>query len=121
MATFTINGKEHELKLTYQAVKRLNAQFEGGNLEVIGRAISGDFDAFPHIVRAGLLHTGENYTLEDVEAAIEAEFDAEKLDLREILRICDAVVTDSFFYRETASKLIAKDKKAKAALDDLRK
>lgn len=121
MATFKINGKEHELKLTYKAVKRLNAQFEGGPLEVLGKAVAGDFNAFPHIVHAGLLHTGEEYTLDAVEEAIERAVENEELDLREIMRISNDVVTDSFFYKATAEKFLAKDKKAKQMLDDLRK
>lgn len=121
MATFKIGGKEHELKLTYKAVKRLNSQFEGGSMEVIGKAIAGDFDAFPHIVHAGLMHTEAGYTLDDVEQAIEEAFEAEKLDLREMMRISDAVVTSSFFYKATADKMLAKDKRVKQTLDDLRK
>jgi len=121
MATFTIGGKEHELKLTYRAAKRLNSQFDGGSMEVIGKAIAGDFDAFPHFVHAGLIHTKADYTLEDVEQAIEEAFEAEKLDLREMLRISDAIVTSSFFYRATAEKFLAKDEKAKQMLEDLRK
>ena len=120
MATFEINGKEYELKLTYQAIKRLNNAFEGGSYEVIGKAIQGDFEAFPIIVHAALLHTGENISFKSVEKEIESLIDAEKLSMEDITKVCDEVVTQSFFYKTTVDKLMKANPEMKKALEQLR-
>lgn len=119
MATFEINGKEYELKITYAAVKRLNNVHEGGSFELIGKAMQGDFDTFPHIIHAGLLHTGENFAFKDVEQAIEEAVEAEKLSLDDILRLSNEVVTNSFFYKPTVDKLTKKNPEMKKALEEL--
>lgn len=67
MTTFIIGEKEYELKLSYEAIKRLNKAVEGGSYEIIGKAIQADFETFPLIVHAGLIHTGENFSLKTVE------------------------------------------------------
>ena len=121
MATFTIGEKEHELKLTYDGVKRLNKVHEGGSFELIGKAMMGDLDTFPHIVHAALLHTGEKYTFASVEAAIGEAFESERLDMDGILRLSNEVITQSFFYKATVAKLLAKDKSAKAMMELLLK
>lgn len=121
MATFTINGKEHELKLAYKGVKRLNALYEGGTFELIGKAMMGDLDTFPYIVQASLMHTGEDYTLAQVEDAIDAAIEAEELDHSAILRLSNEVITQNFFYKATVAKLMAKNKAAGKALEDLLK
>ncbi|MCG7345307.1 tail assembly chaperone [Sporosarcina sp. ACRSL] len=121
MATFTIGEKEHELKLTYAGVKKLNAIHEGGSFELIGKAMMGDLDTFPHIIQAALLHTGENYTFAQIERAIDEAIEGERLDMNDILRLSNEVITQSFFYKATVTKLMSKDKKAKAALDELLK
>lgn len=120
MATFEINGKEYELKLTYQAIKRLNNAFEGGSYEVIGKAIQGDFEAFPIIVHAALLHTGENISLKAVEKEIESLIDNEKISMEDIAKVCDEVVTQSFFYRPTVDKMMKANPEMKQALEQLR-
>lgn len=119
MATFEINGKEHELKLDYTGVKYLNKHVDGGALAVVGQAMQGDEDLFPHIISAALRHTGEDYTMKVVEAAIEQAVSEERLDLLGIMRLSNEVVADNFFYRAVVAKMMTKDKKAKAALDDL--
>lgn len=119
MATFEINGKEYELKLTYAAVKRLNKVHEGGSFELIGKALQGDFDTFPHVVHAGLLHTGENFTLEDVEKTIEDAVENEKLSFDDIMRLSNEVVTQSFFYKPTVDKMAKKNPEMKQALEQL--
>lgn len=119
MATFTINEKEYELKLTYASVKKLNGIYEGGSFELIGKAMMGDFDTFPHIIQAGLLHTGENYTLETIELALSDAIEAEKMDMNDVLKMSNEVITQSFFYKATVNKLMAKDKNAKKALEEL--
>lgn len=120
MATFEINGKEYELKLTYKAIQRLNNAFDGGSYEVIGKAIAGDFEAFPIIVHAGLLHTGENFTQKTVEKEIETLIDNERLSMEDVARICDAVVTQSFFYKATVEKLLSANPEMKKAIEQLR-
>lgn len=119
MATFTINEKEFELKLTYASVKKLNGLYEGGSFELIGKAMMGDVDTFPHIVQAGLLHTGENYTLDAIETALGDAIEAEKMDMNDILKMSNEVITQSFFYKATVTKLMSKDKAAKKQLEEL--
>lgn len=120
MATFKINGKEYELKLTYKGIKQLNSSFEGGSYEVLGRAIVGDFEAFPIIVHAALLHTGENFSLKTIEKEIKKLIDNEQLSMQDVAKICDEVVTQSFFYKATAEKLIKSNPEMKHALEMLR-
>lgn len=119
MATFTINEKEYELKLTFESVKRLNNSFEGGNIEVIGLALAGDFDAFPKIVHAALIHTGNNFTQKAVNGAIEEAFEREELTLESIQRITNEVVTDSFFYRPTVEKMFEGNPALKKELEQI--
>lgn len=120
MATFTVNEKEYELKLTYKAIKRLNNAYEGGSYELIGKAIQGDFDSFPTIVHAALLHTGENFSLKTIESEIEKLVDNEQIAMEDVAKISDAVVTQSFFYKTTVDKLMAANPEMKKALDQLR-
>lgn len=120
MATFNIKDKEYDLKITYKSIKRLNNAFEGGSYEVIGKAIQGDFDAFPTIVHAALMHTEENLPLKAVEKQIEALVNDEKLSLADIAQICDEVVTQSFFYKETVNTMMKNNPDMKKALDQLR-
>ncbi len=120
MATFEINGKEYELKLTYQAIKLLNNAIEGGSYGIVGKAIAGDFDAFPNIVHAALIHTGENFSLKTVESEIEKKIDGNKLSMDDVAKICDEVVTQSFFFAKTVKKLMDKNPEMKEALEQLR-
>lgn len=120
MANFEINGKEYELKLNYKAVQTLNKQFDGGSYELIGKALQGDLDAFPKILHAALIHTGENLSKKSVEEAIENAVDSEELSLEGINSLCNDVVVDSFFYRATVEKLMKKNPEMREALDQLR-
>lgn len=120
MTVFEFNGKEYELKLTYKAIKRLNSAFEGGSYEVIGRAIAGDFEAFPVIVHAALLHTGENFSFKSVEEEIEKLIDNEKISMEDVAKICDEVVAQSFFYKATVDKMMKNNPEMKKALEQLR-
>lgn len=120
MATFEINDKDYELKLSYKGIKRLNGAFDGGSFEVIGKAVQGDIEAFPVIVHAALLHTEENFTLKVVEKEIEALIDSGRLSMDGIVKICDEVVTQSFFYKPTVDKLIAANPEMKSAIEQLR-
>jgi len=119
MTTFEINGKEYELKITFAAVKRLNSAFEGGSYELIGRAIQGDFEAFPIIIHASLFHTGENFTLKDVEEAIEELFEKQAITFDDIQKISNAVVTESFFFKPTVDKLMKANPEMKKAYEQL--
>lgn len=119
MAKFTIEGKEHELKLTYAGAKKLNAVHEGGSFELIGKALMGDLETFPHIIQAALLHTGENYTLAHVEKAIDEAMESERVDMRDVLKLSNELITQSFFYKATVEKLMANDPKAKASIEAL--
>src|SRR5690625_1242163 len=120
MTIFEINGKEYELKLTYKSIKYLNGLFEGGSYELIGRAIQGDLEAFPKIVHAALFHTEENFSLASIEDEIEKLINNEKLSLEDVTRICDEVVTQSFFYKKTVDKLMKSNPEMKKALEQLR-
>jgi hypothetical protein len=119
MARFEIEGKEYELKLTFASVKHLGTLYEGGALALIGKSISGDLDTFAYIVHAALFHTGENISLKKVNEAIEQLFNEEKLDMDAILKISNEVVIESFFFKKTVSKMMAKDPKAFEMLKDL--
>lgn len=120
MATFEIDGKEYELKLTYKAIKHLNNSFEGGSYELIGKAIQGDFDAFPKIIHAALFHTEENFSFKSVEEEIEKMINGEEITMEDVAKICDEVVTQSFFYKGTVETLMKNNPKMKKALDQLR-
>lgn len=121
MANFEIKGKEYELKLTFESVKRLNGLYDGGAYELIGKAMMGDIETFVQIVHAGLLHTGEKFTLKDVEARIVELFEAEQIDQDAITKVANEVVTNSFFYKKMVDKLMADNTQAKAAIDKLTK
>ncbi len=120
MATFEINGKEYELKLTYASVKRLNQIIEGGTYGIIGKAISGDLDAFPLFIHAALMHTKENFTVKTVEARIEELFDNGELTFEDVMKISDEVVTQSFFLKATVDKMLARNPEMKRAIEQLR-
>jgi hypothetical protein len=121
MARFEMKGKEYELKLTFESVKYLNSIYEGGSLGLIGHALSGDLDTFVHVIHAGLFHAGEHFALKDVEKEIEALFAEEKFDLDYALKLINEVVAESFFYKKTVAKLLAKSPQAKATMDEILK
>src|SRR5690625_1020796 len=119
MAVFEIDGKEYELKITFEAVKRLNNAFEGGSYELIGKAISGDFEAFPTIIHAALLHTGENFSKKKIDETIEKQFENEAITFEAIQRLTNEVVTESFFYKPTVAKLMKQNPEMKKAYEQL--
>lgn len=120
MAVFEIDGKEYELKLTYAGVKRLNGAFDGGAYEIIGKSLSGDLEAFPIIVHAALIHTGENFTQKTIDEQIEKLFDEGALSFEDVFKLCDEVVTQSGFFAPTVAKMAKKNPEMKAALEQLR-
>ena len=119
MANFKINGKEHELKLTWAGVKYLNKVEEGGALAVVGQALQGDADLFPHVIAAALKHTELNHSIEDVEQAIELAVAEERLDFLEIMRLSNEIIGESFFYKTIIDKMMAENKDAKKQLAKL--
>jgi len=120
MAFFEIDGKEYELKLTFKSIEYLDGQFEGGSNAVIGLAIQGSLGSFPHIVHAGLFHTEENFSLSEIKDEIAKLIDEEKLTLEDVAKICDEVVTQSFFYKPTVDNMLKNNPEAKKALEMLR-
>ncbi|WP_270568420.1 tail assembly chaperone [Bacillus sonorensis] len=121
MARFEIEGNEYELKLTYASVEYLNGLYKGGSFELIGKALMGDLEAFPNIVHAGLFHTGKNFSIKKVRAAIEAAISEEKIDMDQIMKISNEVVTKSFFYKKTVEKILKKDPKTAELIADFLK
>ena len=119
MATFEINEKEYELKLTLKSVKYLNGLYQGGAFEMISHAMQGDIETFIHIIHACLFHTKENFPLKKIEAEVEKLIEKEEIDLDYIIKACNEVVVDSFFYKKTVNKLFAENKEAKKLLDML--
>lgn len=119
MTTFEIDGKEYELKLTYASVARLNKAFEGGSYELIGKAIAGDFEAFPIILHAALLHTDENFSLAKIKGAIEDAFNNESISFEDMQKIANEVVSESFFYRPTIDKMMKQNPEMRKAYEQL--
>lgn len=102
---FEIKGKEYELKYCLQAIKLIDAN--GGPFEFVSKAMQGGITSFVDVIYYALIHTNEGITYEAVQAEIEKLFNAEKLDLDEILKYNKAVVLNSFFFQKTVKKLLA--------------
>lgn len=117
MANFEINGKEYELKLTFDSINYLNSG-EGGALALVGSVFTGDLETYVKIVYAGLKHTGENFTYNAVQTAVEAQIEAEALDLDKIMKDGNEIVAGSFFYKKTVGKLL-KNEDTKQAMEQL--
>ncbi|MCU5656479.1 tail assembly chaperone [Bacillus mycoides] len=108
---FEINGKEHELKLTYKTIAELNKKYKGGAQEVIGACLQGDLEMFEDAIYFGLMHTDEGITRNQVVAEIEKQFEAMKISQEFIDKVLNEVVADNFFYKATTKKLKARMKK----------
>ncbi|WCS66561.1 lamT-like tail assembly chaperone [Bacillus phage 0105phi7-2] len=94
---FEIEGKEHELKLTYKSIAELNKKYKGGAQEVIGSCLQGDLEMFEDAVYFGLMHTDEGITREQVVTEIVKQFEAEKISQEFIDKVLNEVVADNFF------------------------
>lgn len=116
---FEIQGKEYELKLNLQSIKYLNSAFANGAYDLIGKCLMGDFETFELVVKAGLFHTKKGFTPEDIEEAIGEYIEAEKLDMDKMVKIMNAVVVNSFFYKKTVNKILKVDPQAKEMMDRL--
>lgn len=119
MQTFTINGKEHELKLTLDSVKYLNGLYDGGAFEFIQHSITGNIDNYIDIIFAGLFHTEKGYSKKDITKAVEEGIANEEIDLDEINRTSYNIVANSFFYKATVSKMFQGDKEAQKQIEQL--
>lgn len=106
MATFIIDDKEFDLKITYEAIERLNKAFEGGAYEVVGRALSNDIEAFPTIVHAALIHTGEKFTKKKIDEVVKQMYVDETISFDYIQQVYKEVIMDSFFYKPTFQRMM---------------
>src|SRR5699024_12719988 len=98
---------------------RLNSAFASCSYGLLGTANAGDFQAFPIIVHAALLHTGENFSQADVTRAIEDLCAQEAITFDEFQRISNEVVTESFYYKPTVHKMMNQNPEMKKAYEQL--
>ena len=119
MATFEINGNEYELKLNYEAIKLLNNAYKGGSMELIGQVLSSNIEVFPVIIHAGLLHTGENISKQQIEEELSNKINNQKLSLEDLRQLGGELVTENFFFKPTLDKMLASDPKMKKAYEQL--
>ena len=117
---FKIKGKEHELKLSWGASKRLHSMIEGGAFGLVGKAVMGDDETYAYVVFAGLMHTGEDYSLEDVNEAIDEAFQSGKLRMSDVINTLHSFILENPYYKTTVDKLLEADPKAKDAIDKIR-
>ncbi len=120
MQTFEIDGKEYELKLTFESITRLNKLSENNNpMEVVGLSMQGDLELFPNLVHAALFHTKENFTLEKVKEEINNKIENNELDYLDIVKIGYEVVANSFFYKRVVEKMVKANPEAMKELEAL--
>lgn len=119
MATFTMNGKEYDLKITWKAAQYLNKHIANGTMGVIGAALQGDLDAFPHIVHASLFHHGENFAFADVVKAIEEGAESGDIDAAFVFNVGSEVVAESFFYKKLMENVLKEKPEALEQLKSL--
>lgn len=105
---FEIEGKEHELKLTYKAIQEINKKYKGGAQEVVSVAMLGDLEIFEDAIYFGLLHTEQGFTREKIQEALEKLMEKEILTQEYIKSVIKEVITDHFFYKATAQKMKVK-------------
>ncbi|HDX9631833.1 TPA: hypothetical protein ROY30_005602 [Bacillus cereus] len=102
---FVIKGEEHELKFCLQAIKLIDET--GGPFQFVSNAMQGGITNFVDVIYYALIHTEKGITHDTVQQEVEALFNAEALDLDEILKYNKAVVLNSFFFQKTVKKLLA--------------
>lgn len=112
MARFEVQGKEYELKITFDSIKHLNGLHQGGAMELIGKVFTGDLDTFVNIVYASLFHTEKNFTLKTIEKEVETLFIKGTLDLDFIVKTGNELISNSFFYKKMVEKMLAQDPRA---------
>lgn len=118
--TFTIKGKEHELKLSFKSIKILSSLQEGGAFGLVANAMIGDDETYSNLIYAGLLHTDEDYSMSDVEDAIEELFEQGKLDMMLVLETLHKMILLHPYFKETVEKLLTDDPNAREALEKFR-
>lgn len=117
---FEIKGKEHELQLTWPAVKRLHNMVEGGAFGLVGKSVMGDNETYSYVVFAGLLHTGEDYSLADVDEAIDEAFQKGKLGMSSVINTLHSFILENSYYKTVVDNMLEADPNAKAAVAKLR-
>lgn len=122
---FEIDGKELELKITWEGAKRLNEHFGGeddGAMAVVGKAIQGDLDTIPKVIQSALIHE-RRYPLKTIEDEIAKGVESGELDLFELMKLVKETVADSFFYKRAYNQMMkmAGDNEAKEALENFYK
>lgn len=118
--TFTIKGKEHELKLSFKSIKILSSLQEGGAFGLVAKAMMGDDETYSNLIYAGLLHTDEDYSMLDVEDAIEELFEQGKLDIMLVLETLHKMILEHPYFKETVERILTDDPNAKEALEKFR-
>ena len=117
--TFEIKGEVVDLKLTWKATRYLADIYEGGTFELIGKAIMGNLETFPHIIYASVMHSEKDYSLSDVEDALDDAVNSGALTMHDILRLSNLLITKSPFYASTVDKLLVGDDNARQSIDAL--
>ena len=117
---FKIKGKEQELKLNWEAVKTLHSMIDGGAFNLVGKAVVGDNETYTQVIFAGLLHTGEDYSLMDIDEALEEAFQKGKLTMSDIIKTLHTLILDNPYYKRTVDKMLDIDPDAKDALEKIR-
>lgn len=117
---FEIKGEKHELKLTWNAVKQLNELQEGGSFELIGSALQGNMGTYSQVVFAGLLHTGKDYKMKQVEEAIGEAFENGKVTMSDVINTLYELLLENNFYKDTVERMLADSPGAKEAMDRVR-
>lgn len=120
MAKFEMNGKEYELKITYEALKELNKRYDSP-IEFVGMTFAGNIEAIENAIYFGLIHTGEKFIRKDVEKQIEKLVAEEKLDYQGLMKLGYETVTESFLLKGTVNSLLKDRPDAKKELEALMK
>lgn len=116
MPKFKVNGKEHELKLTYKGIEVINALYQAP-IEFVGLIIGGHINAFVDCLYASLQEQGIGKEL--IRQEVIKQIEEGELDLSDIMRIGYEVVSKSFFFQKTVNSLIGKDPQMKAMLEEV--
>lgn len=117
MLVFQIEGKEYPLKMTFQGVEHLNSLYQGGAMEVIGKAILNDLTLFKQVIHAALLHNKAGISIKQVETELENMFEQEKLTGDYIKDLLNALVVKHFFYAPIVKRIMKTDKQLTAQLE----
>lgn len=120
MATFEIDGKEHDLRIDFKAVQSINKQYDSP-MEFVGMTIAGNLDAIIDAVHAGLQHEKKGFNRTRVETEVQKKIEGEQMDLQQFMKLGYEVVSESFFYKKTVNKLLNSDPEMKKQYEALMK